>query len=193
MCQWRLFRVNQPGCIKGGCRGRCRAVQLFQLQRNKVNNCTGVCWVLGSLPYRKGALLLKLGSPCKNEVISIGHSWAPNSLVLSLIFKTPWLSFHSLIFDYHLNKYGHNEGLLIISHKKPEDVILKDGIFLESPTNVQHSNPLSLKITQVVHRAPHLWARQSKAAHSTRACFTTTTLCSLFCAIWIHLSLKSGV
>lgn len=69
------------------------------------------------MPYRKGAQLLKLGSPCKNEVISIGHGWAPNSLVLSLNFKTPWFSFHSLIFNYHLNKYGHNEGLLIISTK----------------------------------------------------------------------------
>lgn len=124
MCQRRLFRVNQPGCIKGGCKGRCRAVQLFQLQRNKVNNCTGVCWVLGSLPYRKGTLLLKLGSPCKNEVISIGHGWTPNSLVLSLI-KTPWLSFHSLVFDYHLNKYGHNEGLLIISTESQETLSWK--------------------------------------------------------------------
>lgn len=60
-CMWlrcvreNYFIVNKlRGQIKGSCKGRCRRVELIQFQRNKVNNCTGICSVLGILPYRKG-------------------------------------------------------------------------------------------------------------------------------------------
>lgn len=52
------FFVNKSrGQIKGSCKSRCIAVELFQFQRNKVNNCTGICSVLGILPYRKGCVI----------------------------------------------------------------------------------------------------------------------------------------
>lgn len=82
------FIVNKlKGQIKESCKGRCTPVELFQFQRNKVNNFTGICSVLGILPYRKGVWLLRLTYPCNNEVISIGHSWAPNFLISSSKMK----------------------------------------------------------------------------------------------------------
>lgn len=63
-CMWlrcvreNYFIVNKlRGQIKGSCKGRCTTVELFRFQRNKVNNCTGICSVLGILPYRKGCVI----------------------------------------------------------------------------------------------------------------------------------------
>lgn len=53
-CQGGLVSVNDLRLHQRRLQRQVWGSALFQFQRNKVNNCTGICWVLGTLPHRKG-------------------------------------------------------------------------------------------------------------------------------------------